>query len=305
MNVQQLKHFVTVAETLHFGKAAERLNMTQPPLSQSIMALEREIGHALFSRTKRKVELTPFGEQWLFHVKNTLSSLNALPDIADRLSKGESGTLSLSFISYAGYNILPRIVSHFRQRFPAVELVLQEATSDLQVTALLNEKIDAGIIIPPGEGKLPAALEYQNIMSEPLIAAVPQSWLDDGKIWMTQGKLCPRFVIDSPLIIFPQKAAPSFYELVMNYYQENGAQANIIQEAIQMQTIISLVSSGIGIALVPDSLRHLARSGVVYLDLLEHPPKLDIGFIWRKDNKSPLLKRLHSLNEQGNNSELL
>lgn len=209
MDTRQLKHFVTVAETLHFGKAAERLNMTQPPLSQSIMALEKELGDALFLRTKRNVSLTPFGEQWLFHVKSVLNSMNSLPEIADRLRKGESGQLMLSFISSAGYNILPQLVSHFRERYPAVELVLTEATTDVQTTAIINEKIDAGIIIPPADKQFPAILSYKKIMSEPLIAAVPASWLAKDRIHLTQGKLCPNMVIDSPLIIFPQQVAPS------------------------------------------------------------------------------------------------
>lgn len=292
MDIRQLKHFVTIAETLHFGKAAERLNMTQPPLSQSIMALEKELGEALFFRTKRNVSLSPFGEQWLFHVKSVLASMNALPEIAERLRKGESGRLALSFISSAGYNILPQLVSHFRERYPDVELVLTEATSDVQTTALLNEKIDAGIVIPAAELNLLDRLNYRKILSEPLVAAVPQSWIEQKQIKISDGKLCPEMVINSPLIIFPQQVAPSFYSLVMSYYASHGAMPNIIQQAIQMQTIISLVASGIGIALVPGSLRHLARTGVVYLDLLEDPPCLDIGIMWRKDNHSPVLQNL-------------
>ena len=292
MDIRQLKHFVTVADTLHFGKAAERLNMTQPPLSQSIMALEKEIGEALFLRTKRNVSLPPFGEQWLCHVKSVLNSVNALPEIAAKLRKGESGRLNLSFISSVGYNILPQLVSNFRENLPAVELVLTEATSDVQMTALLNEKIDAGIVIPPTDMKLPSAICYKKIFSEPLIAAVPETWLHEGKIKITEGKLCPNMVIDSPLIIFPQQVAPSLYALVISYYASHGAKPNIVQQAIQMQTIISLVASGIGIALVPSSLRHLARTGVVYLDLLEIPPTLDIGIMWRACNFSPIIQHL-------------
>lgn len=292
MDIRQLKHFVTVADTLHFGKAAERLNMTQPPLSQSIMALERELGEALFLRTKRNVALTPFGEQWLCHVKSVLDGMNSLPEIAERLRKGVSGKLMLSFISSAGYNILPQLVNHFREHFPAVELVLTEATSDVQITALLDEKIDAGIVIPPANMQFPAAITYKKMFSEPLIAAVPEEWLTEHKIKITKGKLCPNMVVDSPLIIFPQQVAPSFYSLVMSYYASHGAKPNIVQQAIQMQTIISLVASGIGIALVPSSLRHLARTGVVYLDLLETPPQLDIGIMWRKSNPSPILQHI-------------
>jgi DNA-binding transcriptional LysR family regulator len=297
MDVRQLKYFVTVAETLHFSKAAERLHMTQPPLSQSIMALEKELGHALFFRTKRNVQLTPFGKEWLLHVKNSLNSLGALPEIADRLGKGESGTLSLSFISNVGYSILPQLVSEFRQNNPSIELVLTEATSDVQIDSLMSEEIDVGIVIPPLYAAFPAVLDYQKIITEPLIAAVPQRWLDNGRIVLTEGKLCPHAVIESPLILFPEKAAPLFHELVMRYYVEHGAKPNIIQQAIQMQTIINLVTSGIGIALVPNSLRHLTREGVIYVDLLETPPLLDIGFMWRKDNDSLQLEKLFSLIE--------
>ncbi len=140
--------------------------------------------------------------------------------------------------------------------------------------------------------KFPSAIRYKKIFSEPLVAAVPETWLQEGKISITKEKLCPKMVIDSPLIIFPQQVAPSLYALVISYYASHGATPNIVQQAIQMQTIISLVASGIGIALVPSSLRHLARTGVVYLDLLETPPMLDIGIMWRACNTSPIIQHL-------------
>ncbi|KAA9002784.1 LysR family transcriptional regulator [Affinibrenneria salicis] len=292
MDIRQLKHFVAVAETLHFGKAAERLNMTQPPLSQSILSLERELGEALFSRTKRTVALTPFGEQWLPHVRSALACVNALPGLANRLRKGEAGRLALSFVSTADYSVLPALVSQYRSRYPTVDLALTEATSNVQIASLLNDKSDAGIIIPPANTALPAELSYKKLLSEPLIAALPESWARQQRLRIIDGKLCPSSVIDAPLIIFPQPLAPAFHALVMSYYASYGTQANVIQHAIQMQTIISLVAAGMGIALVPNSLRHLARTGVVYLDLLDDPPQLDTGLVWRKDNASPTLKNL-------------
>lgn len=292
MDIRRLKHFVTLAETLHFGKAAEKLNMTQPPLSQSIMVLEKELGGALFIRTKRNVSLTSFGEQWLIHVKDALSGVNSLSEIADRLKNGESGRLDLSFISVVDYSILPDLVRNFRQSYPEVELRLTEATSDIQLMAILDEKMDAGIIIAPLNGTLPAVLNYQKILSEPFISAIPSLWLNDKNLRIIDNKICPSSIINSPLILFPQQLAPGFHALVTRFYAFYGAKPDIIQHAIQMQTIISLVASGMGMALVPLSLRHLARTGVVYLELLSSPPELEVGIVWHKKNSSPMIINL-------------
>ncbi len=291
MDERRLRHFAAVAETLHFGRAAERLGMTQPPLSQSIMALEQELGAALFVRSKRSVALTPFGEQWLAYVQAALDGLKALPEIARRLRDGEAGRLDLSFVSTADYSILPTLVRRFAALHPEVEMGLTEATSDVQIAALLEGQGHAGIIIPPAGGALPVALAYRRLVSEPLIAAVPEAWLDQGRLPLAQGRLSPEAVIAAPLLIFPRRSAPAFYDLVMDYYAAHGGQARVAQEAIQMQTIISLVSAGMGIALVPASLRHLARTGVTYLDLLEDAPLLETGMVWRRGDATPTLER--------------
>ena len=291
MDVRQLRHFATVAETLHFGRAAERLGMTQPPLSQSIQALERELGAPLFARTKRSVALTPFGAAWLVHVRAALDGVKALPDIARRLRDGEAGRLELSFVSTADYSILPALVRRYASLYPDVEIALSEATSDVQIAALLNGEGHAGIIIPPVHETLPGALVYRRLVSEPLIAAVPESWLAEKRLSLRGGTLPAADVIASPLVIFPKRSAPAFHELVMDYYVSRGGQARIVQEAIQMQTIISLVSAGMGIALVPASLRHLARTGVRYVDLPEGAPSLETGITWRRDETAPTLAR--------------
>jgi DNA-binding transcriptional LysR family regulator len=291
MDIRQLRHFAAVANTLHFGKAAEQLGMTQPPLSQSIIALERELGAALFVRTKRSVALTSFGEQWLFHVRAALDDVDALREIARRLRDGEAGRLELSFVSTADYSVLPMLVRRYRALYPDVELALTEATSDVQLASLLEGRGHAGIVIPQTNATLAEPLVYRKLVSEPLIAAVPESWLEDGTLCLTEGKLPSAAVIKSPLIIFPRRVAPSFYDLVTDYYSSCGGHPRIAQQAIQMQTIISLVSAGMGIALVPGSLRHLARTGVRYLDLQEGAPILDTGIVWRRDDTTATLAR--------------
>ncbi|HEX7873312.1 MAG TPA: LysR family transcriptional regulator [Sphingobium sp.] len=287
MDLRQLRHFLSVADTLHFGRAAERLGMTQPPLSQSIMALERELGAALFIRSKRAVALTAFGRQWLEHVRPAVEGIADLPDIARRIRDGTAGRIGLSFVSTADYSLLPALVRHYAARFPQVEITLTEATSDVQIGALIDGSgpgaIHAGIIIPP-DAPLPDTLAYMPLLREPLVAAVPEAWTADGSLsgddWL-----------DRPLILFPRRVAPVFHDLVLGYLAGRGQPAHIRQEAIQMQTIISLVSAGMGFALVPASLRNLARTGVRYLDLAE-PPMLETGLAWRRADDSATLAGL-------------
>ena len=290
MDVRQLRHFAAVAETLHFGRAAERLRMTQPPLSQSILTLERELGAPLFVRTKRSVRLTALGEQWLPHVEAALSALDDLPGLARSLRDGESGHLALSFVSTADYSVLPSLVRRYAETFPNVEIRLFEATSDVQIPALINGERHVGIIIPPADQPLPPSLAYRQLLREPLVAAVPTAWIEQGRI-RSRTALSSAEVLASPLILFPKHVAPAFHDLVTGYYAALGGLARIEQEAIQMQTIISLVSAGLGIALVPASLRNLARAGVNYLDL-KNPPVLETGLAWRKDDERPTLRGL-------------
>ena len=290
MDVRQLRHFEAVAETLHFGRAAARLNMTQPPLSQSIQALERELGAALFARTKRSVALTPFGAQLLIPVRAALGELAALPDVARRLRDGEAGRLELSFVSTADYSVLPALVRRYAALYPAVEIDLREATSEVQIAALLEGQGHAGVVIAPSGG-LPAGLAYRRLLVEPLVAAVPEAWLAEGRLPLQAGKLDPAVIVQSPLILFPRRAAPAFHDLVTDYFTAHGGAVRIAQEAIQMQTIISLVSAEMGVALAPASLRNLARTGVRYVELAGEAPSLETGLVWRQDDLTPTLAR--------------
>lgn len=294
MDVRQLRHFLAVAQTLHFGRAAERLGMTQPPLSQSIMALEKELGAPLFVRSKRSVRLTALGEQWLPHVQAGLTAIEALPDTARRLRDGQIGYLSLSFVSTADYNVLPDLVRRYAETCPEVDIRLTEATSDLQIPAVAAGERHAGIIIPPHDRALPAGLAYRRLVSEPLVAVVPAAWVEDGRLAVRDGVLPPEAIVASPVILFPRGVAPAFHDLVTGYFAAHGGPARIVQEAIQMQTIISLVSAGLGIALVPASLRNLARAGVRYLDLAQ-PPILETGLVWRSDDDAAPLRNLLAL----------
>ncbi|KXF77850.1 LysR family transcriptional regulator [Paramesorhizobium deserti] len=285
MELRQLRHVVAVADTLHFGKAAERLNMTQPPLSQSIMAIEDELGVRLFERTKRRVVLTEIGSQWVSHARKVVDSVAELPGIARRLSIGEMGRLRLSFVSTTGYSIFPALISGYRKAFPAVDLELTEATSDVQVEALVERRIDVGIVIASSRAAMPPGVSYRPLLSEPLIAAVPQTWLDDGGLEHD----APPTILVQPLIIFPRRSAPGLHDAVLDIYRREGMAPNIIQEAIQMQTIIGLVASGMGMSIVPQSMENLQRPGVRYIPMRSHVPRIETGLIWRETDDNPAL----------------
>jgi DNA-binding transcriptional LysR family regulator len=288
MNIElrQLRYFVAVAEELHFGRAAQRLHMTQPPLSQTIQALEATLGTALFSRTQRSVALTPAGAALLPEAQRLLQHAAALPNLARRAASGESGRLSLAFISTADYSVLPSFLREFRERYPQVHIELREATTDVQLEELIQGRIDVGLLIPPLPDKAKAELDYVAVLSEPLILAAPKGM----KALRGQTRLALKSLADMPLIIFPRRIAPAFHDAILACFHDAGLTPRIGQEAIQMQTIVGLVSAGMGIALVPQSVSNLKRPGVEYKALAGKTALIETGLAWRRDNASPVLR---------------
>ncbi|SAK50795.1 LysR family transcriptional regulator [Caballeronia hypogeia] len=295
MDLRLLRYFVTVAEEMHFGRAAARLAMTQPPLSQAIRALEEALGVALFVRTKRTVELTPVGKDLLPEVRRLLASADALRPLAQSLARGEAGVLSLAFVSTADYGLLPDLLREFGARFSGVRLQLTEATSDVQIEELVAGRIDAGLVIPPLPPRYASALSYLAVAREPLVIAISADAareLGQGAEEWAETPVDLHDLADAPLVIFPRPLAPGLYDIIMGCYGAAGLAPRIGQEAIQMQTIVSLVSAGMGVALVPQSLRHLRRTGVVYRPLRparESATLVETGLVWRAAEVSPVL----------------
>ncbi len=286
MNIElrQLRYFVAVAEEMHFGRAARRLHMTQPPLSQAIQALEANLGAALFLRTRRSVALTAAGDALLPEARRLLLHAEALPALARRAAAGETGTLSLAFVSIADYNLLPDALREFSAAYPAVQVSLQEATTDIQLEMLAEGVIDAGIVIAPLPDTTMREIDYLPLLSEPLVLALPEH-----SPHARRGKISLKQLADEPLVIFPRRIGPRFQDLILNCFHDAGITPRIGQEAIQMQTIVSLVSAGMGFALVPQSVSNLKRPGVQYRALQEASPKVEFGLAWRRDNTSPVL----------------
>jgi DNA-binding transcriptional LysR family regulator len=291
MNIElrQLRYFVAVAEETHFGRAAARLHMTQPPLSQAIQLLEATLGTPLFERTRRSVALTPAGDALLPEARRLIQQAAALPDLVKRAASGQSGSMILSFVSTADYSVLPPLLREFRERFPQVQIELREATTDVQLHDLMAGRIDAGLLIPPVPDKALSELEYMTVLSEPLVLALPHGIKGaHGKPVKDLKSL--KAITDLPLIIFPRRIAPALHDTILACFRDAGLTPRIGQEAIQMQTIVGLVSAGMGIALVPQSVSNLKRPGVDYQALARHTAMVETGLAWRKDNRSPVLR---------------
>jgi DNA-binding transcriptional LysR family regulator len=283
MELRHLRYFVTVAEELHFGRAAARLHISQPPLSMQIRALEEELGVVLLKRTQRQVALTQAGHALLQEARQILARVEQAVLVTRRAGRGEIGELSVGFISVADYNVLPVVLREFRRRYPLVNLNLREATTDLQARDLVAGRLDVGFVLPP---LTEPALESVPILREPLIAALPEK----HPLARKPGKLALEKLRDAPFILFPRPNAPGLYDDVVSCCRAAGFSPRVEQEAIQMQTIVSLVSAELGVALIPASLTNLRRTGVVYKALRQESPLTEIHLAWRRGDELPALK---------------
>lgn len=289
------RQFVAVAEELHFGHAAMRLHMTQPPLTQAIIQLEKLLGARLFDRTKRSVQLTATGQALLPAVLDVLARAQALPAQARAAAAGEVGRLRLGFVSTVGFALLPPWVREFRALYPKVQLDLLEATGDLQLQGLERGEIDAGFMLH-APGFAPVGLARLLITQEPLVLALPEH-----HPLANQAELALNEVLVEPLVIFPRRIVPSLFDAIFALYHAAGCLPTVAQEAIQMQTIVNLVSAGLGVAWVPDSVRQFQRSGVVYREVLatqDGPgpsvsamPGCETSLVWKHEGISPTLAR--------------
>ncbi|HEY9676120.1 MAG TPA: LysR substrate-binding domain-containing protein [Waterburya sp.] len=281
MELRHLRYFVAVAEELNFSRAAERLHMAQPPLSQQIRSLEQELGVQLFERTKHQVRLTTAGIVFLQEARLTLQAAEQAIRTAQRASRGEIGRLVVGFASVAAYSVLPEILRVFRERFPEIEFLLYELNTGLQVQGLLNSAIDVGFLFTPIHE---SGLELMSVREEPLVVALPET-----HPLATLPQVSVSALADESFILFPRHLAPSFYDLILSASQQAGFSPKVAQEANQLQTMINLVAGGMGIALVPACLQNLQRTGVVYKDLQGKVSHLQTAMIWRRNDSSSVL----------------
>lgn len=283
MELRHLRYFIAVAEVLHFSRAAERLHMAQPPLSQQIQQLEAELGVSLFQRkTKRQVQLTEAGQVFLQEVYRLMAQLDQAIYLTQQTGRGERGKLIVGFTSSIAYDVLPQILRQFRQQFPQVQLVLQELTTTQQEQALRDRQIQIGFGHPPLSQE--SFIQMECILREPWVVALPETHP------LAKETVLPlRSLAQESFVLFPRDLGPGLYDQIVSFCHQAHFSPTVAQEAIQMQTIIGLVSAGMGIALVPASLQNLQRVGVVYKSLQEPTPQVETAMLWRDDADSPVL----------------
>ncbi|MEG4213503.1 LysR family transcriptional regulator [Microcoleus sp. S13_B4] len=275
MELRHLRYFIAVAEELNFTRAAEKLHIAQPPLSQQIQHLEAELGFQLFRRTKRTVHLTAAGQVFFEEAGKILQQVDRAIQLGRQTSRGELGQLTIGFVSSAAHNVVPAILQAFRTRCPAVKLELHELTTNEQLQRLRFGQIDIGFVRPPVEED---GINSEIVFREPLIVALPQTHhlADRAKVEL-------RELSTEPFILFPRSQAPGLYDAIVSLCQQAGFSPRAAQEAIQMQTIVSLVAAEMGVAIVPASMQNFQRSGVVYKSLPESTCIVAITLIWRSD----------------------
>lgn len=279
VDIRQMRYFVAVAETLHFGRAAERLHMSQPPLSRQIAALEKELGARLIERDTRQASLTFAGRRFLEDARAVIASFDQACRNARSAERGERGALSVGFMMHAANTVVPILARRFMEAYPEVELELREVVPADLADAILNGRFDAAVMFDPGFTR---GLESMTIYREPLcLAAHPDHELS---------KLASVAASDlegQPFIVTPMDVAPMLREAVVNFCHTAGFEPAFRLEVQLQQTIVSLVAENLGVALVPQSMRK-TNPKVTFLDV-DGAPWVQQVLAWRSGNLNPTL----------------
>ena len=281
MELRQLRYFVAVAEELHFRRAAARLHISQPPLSQQIARLEEELGCRLLNRTRRRVELTAAGQAFLRDARAMLGELDVAVATARRIEAGQAGRLRINFVGSALLSIVPGIVQRFRRGRPEVEIELRERSTVEQLRALSAGVIDVGLVRPPVQTA--EDLRSEVVMRERTVAAIPI-----GHPLAALRRVPLRRLAAEPLVMFPRQQAPGFHDLLTGRLAATGTSPQVVQYAPEMLTIIGLVAAGIGVSPVPESVSRLGLEGVTYRRLTG-APDTELVAVVRAGDSSPLV----------------
>lgn len=278
----RLECFVALAEELHFHRAAERCHISQPAMSQQLRRLEKELDVQLAHRTKRNVTLTRAGEVFLVEARKTIRQMNLAASLAQRTDRGEVGQLTVGSTSPALYVLFPEVVALFRTQLPNVGLVVRELTTAEQERALRLGDIDVGLVHPPLDDP---ALGTEEVGRPPFQLALPANHPLAERESVALAELAgERFVI------FPREIAPRLYDKLISLCQDAGFSLDIAMEAYPAQSIIALVSAGVGLGFIASEAQRLARPGVVYRPIRGPRPYLSLGVAYHPDGMPPAVR---------------
>lgn len=284
--LSQLRCFVTVAEELHFGRAAARLHMTQPPLSRQIQLLEHALGVKLLERTSRAVRLTAAGQVFHGDAAAILRQAEQAALMANRVGKGEAGRVTVGFTAVAGYEMIPRLVAGVQQHLPGIDIVLKEMVSKDQLDALAARTIDLGFARPLHAD---SGLRYHPLSREPLMLAIPAS-----HPYAKRRTIRAADLEREPLVMYSPDEGKYFHELVSGLFAAAGVRPRYVQHISQTHTILALVRGGIGIAVVPASAMSLPFPSIVYKPLWRSDLAAEIHLAWHSEHRNPAVDAIRS-----------
>ena len=258
MELRHLRYFVAVAEEKHFTRAAKVLGIGQPPLSQQIQQLERELGTALFHRLPRGVSLTPAGQALFDDARRVLREAEQAVERTRRVARGEQGRLRVGMINSAPFHpLVPRVIREFRRRYPEVALTLEERTTPGLAAAVLNETVDVAFVRPLLD--TPEGLCSEHVLDEPLLAALPAGHP------LARRKALPLMALSlEPFVLFPRAVGAGLHDVIVRACHAAGFSPRVVQEASQVTSIVNLVAAGMGVSIVPASMQQLHIEGVRY-----------------------------------------
>src|SRR5450432_995237 len=259
IELRHLRYFVAVAEELHFGRAARRLNLSQPPLSQQIRKLEEILGYPLLLRTSRSVSLTTAGAVFLQRARRTLGNVQRDIEEMRDIGRGEVGSLNVGFVGSGMLATLPAIFRTYREAYPRVRLRLHESFTSQVIDGLRNGAFDAGVL---RDGDPTEGLEVTTILSEPFVAVLPAGHPRAG-----QKSISPASLRDEPFVYYPRSAGNRAYEKPFTVFEEHGFRPRIVQEASHWLTILRLIGAGLGVSIAPACVERIASPEVVCLPL--------------------------------------
>lgn len=284
MELRQLHYFVAVAEELHFGRAALRVNISQPPLSMQIRKLEEELNVRLFKRTSRCVELTDAGQFFLNEVRGILDNIDSATRMTKETASGSIGSLSVGFVGPAMDTFLPAAIRTFHTQNPGIILTLRESSTNEQLDSLITGRIRVGFARLYNQ-------EIEDISSkivwqEPYVLALPVGHLLTKKNQIALGELK-----NQPMIMYPRKIQPSLYDSMLNCFELAGFKPIISQEAHTKHTTTALVAAGVGVAIVPESSKTFRSDDVVYVPIKDYLPPVEISMLWESRDDSVILQK--------------
>jgi DNA-binding transcriptional LysR family regulator len=259
IELRHLRYFVAVAEELHFGRAALRLHLAQPPLSQQIRKLEDLLGYALFARTSRSVRLTTAGEEFLDRARRTLRNMQRDIDETRSVGRGEVGSLHIGFVGSAMLTTLPAAFTRYREEYPGVRLHLHESFTSRVIEGLENGTLDAGIL---RDGDPVEGLEVTPIYTEPFVAVLPRSRAPAGR-----KSISPLALKGEPFVYYPPSAGTRAYEKPLSICEAHGFRPQVVQEGTHWLTILRLIGAGLGVSIAPACVRQIAPPEVACLEI--------------------------------------